>query len=473
MLHHKNKLPRVAHNMRMNNLSRRSFLKGALGASVATPLLLEGEARAQSEHPRRVVFFFTPNGTQQESFWPYWDWTIFDGTKDEVNWPMTPVLTPLADHKSDLVILDGVRQSSTSMGPGDGHQKGMGHLLTGTGLQQGTLFQGGGDSGTAGWAGGISVDQRIAQAIGDQTLFPSMELGVWVNQATVWSRMSYAGAGLPIPPENDPANVFDRMFSDLSADPAEVARRKLRRRSVLDYVSADFERLKGRIGAADRHKLEQHASYIREIEERLQTDADVSANCQVPDISPGSGLNPLDPANVPAIGQLQMDMIVAALACDMTRVASLQWTYSVSDLAFTWLGIQQGHHALSHEGDSNTDAQNKLTLINTWYAEQLAYLIARMKEIPEGNGTLLDNTVIVWCNELGKGASHTRDKIPFVLAGGCGGAWETGRYLDYDNLINPGESHNNLWVSVLNAMGVPDTSFGHPLHCSGPLSQLT
>lgn len=456
--------------------SRRAFmgntLKGAAGAAVATPLLLEGNARAQTAHPKRVLFMFSPNGTQQETFWPYFDWSIFDGPKSETNFPLTPILSPLEAHRQDIVVLDGVQQRSTSLGPGDGHQKGMGHLLTGVPLQEGTLFAGGGDSGTAGWAGGVSVDQYLAQQIGGSTRFRSLELGVGVSEATVWSRMSYAAAGQPVPPENSPQAVFDRVFSDINADPVEVARRKARRRSVLDAVIGDFGRVQAKLGAADRQKLEQHLTSVREIESQLAQDVTLSENCSAPVLGPDGLLDPMAPSNFPAVGRLQMDLLVNALACDLTRVASLQWTYSVSDLAFTWLGIQQGHHGLSHEGASNTTAQNALTAINTWYAEQFAYLIQKMKEIPEGDGTLLDNTVIVWCNELGQGSSHTRQKIPFVLAGSCGGAWQTGRYLDYDNLINNGAPHNNLWVSILNAMGVPDDRFGHPLHCTGPLEGL-
>ncbi len=453
-------------------LDRRSFLKGAAGLSVATPLLFSGTGRAQGAHPKRLVIFFTPNGTRQEDFWPYFDWNIFDGPKSETDWPLTPILNPLADHKSDLIILDGVRQRSTSLGPGDGHQKGMGHLLTGMPLQEGTLFEGGGDSGTAGWAGGISIDQHIANAIGENTKFPSLEFGVRTLGATVWSRMCYAGAGQPIPPDNDPNTAFNRIFGELDGDPAEVARLRHRRQSVLDFVIDEFNTLNPSLGADDRIKLDQHLTAVREIEQRLESESQPAAGCMTPDFGAAMGLDPLAVDNFPLVGQLQMDLLAMSLACDLTRVASIQWTKSVGDVPMTWLGINEGHHALSHEGDSNTTAQNKLRDINIWYAQQLNYLIEKLKSIPEGNGTVFDNTLIVWCNELGKGNSHTRNKIPFVLAGSAGGALTTGRYLDFDNLINPGAPHNNLWVSVMNAMGVEGNTFGHPLHCDGALEGL-
>jgi hypothetical protein len=138
----------------------------------------------------------------------------------------------------------------------------------------------------------------------------------------------------------------------------------------------------------------------------------------------------------------------------------------VSNKAFSWLGIAEGHHDLSHV-DTDADAQAKLVQINTWYAEQFAYLIAALKAVPEGDGTLLDNTVVLWCNELGKGGEHSRTDVPYVLAGRCGGVFKTGRYLSYEGI-----NHNDLMVSLCNAMDVGVTTFGNPAYCAGPLAKL-
>ena len=140
----------------------------------------------------------------------------------------------------------------------------------------------------------------------------------------------------------------------------------------------------------------------------------------------------------------------------------------------TWEGITEGHHALSHEGDDNADAQDKLTRINIWYANQFAYLVNKLKSIPEGDGTLLDNTVVLRTNELGKGNSHTRNDIPYVLAGSCGGYFNTGRYVFYrDSLIaDDGPAHNNMLLSLCAAMDVPTSTFGLPEFCDGPLPEL-
>jgi len=157
-----------------------------------------------------------------------------------------------------------------------------------------------------------------------------------------------------------------------------------------------------------------------------------------------------------------------ALACDLTRVASLQWSRSVSQVRFTWLGIPDGHHDLSHRSDSDGDAVNKLTQINTWYAQQMAGLIARLKATPDaGGGTLFDNTLLLWCNELAKGNTHSRQDAPYVLAGTGGGPLVTGRYLNYEG---QGLAHNSLLLSILNAMDIPDTTFGQASWCSGPLA---
>src|SRR6185295_8077891 len=168
-------------------------------------------------------------------------------------------------------------------------------------------------------------------------------------------------------------------------------------------------------------------------------------------------------------GELQMDLLVLALGCGLTRVASLQWSRSVSQVRFTWLGIDDGHHDLSHRGDTDPDAIDKLRQINSWYAARFASLIDRMKKVDHGDGTtLLDSTLVLWCNELGKGNTHSRQNAPYVLAGRAGGALRTGRYLRYDGDV----PHNNLLVALLNAMDVPDTRFGKPEWCTGRLPNL-
>jgi hypothetical protein len=163
---------------------------------------------------------------------------------------------------------------------------------------------------------------------------------------------------------------------------------------------------------------------------------------------------------------MMMDLLVLALACGQTRVATFQWSRSVSDVRFTWLGIDDSHHALSHLPDTDTMAKDKLAAINSWYAERFASLLEKLKGYEEGEGTLFDQCLLLWCNELAKGNVHSRIDAPYVLAGSAGGALRTGRFLRYSGDV----PHNNLLVSILNTFGVPDTTFGRREWCTGTLT---
>jgi len=205
---------------------------------------------------------------------------------------------------------------------------------------------------------------------------------------------------------------------------------------------------------------------VQELEKRLTSEpVPTTTACHDP-ASPAKAS--IDNDAFPDTGATQIDLLVMALACDITRVASLQWSRSVSQTRFTWLNIPEGHHDLSHHGDDDAAAQDKLTRINNWYAQQLATLIGKLKSVPEGDGTMLDHTLILWCNELAKGNVHSHINAPYVLAGKAGGALKTGRFLSYDGDV----PHNNLLLSILHAMGIPDTSFGKPEWCTGPLAGL-
>tara|TARA_R110002096_G_scaffold433887_5_gene653892 strand:- start:3173 stop:4540 length:1368 start_codon:yes stop_codon:yes gene_type:complete len=450
-----------------NGYSRRSFLRGLGGVTVGLPLLNSlgacsgarevGKAtKALESAPPRILFFFSPNGTIRESWRP---------TGSETNFELSPILSPLEDYKEKLIVIDGLDMLSSQSGPGDAHQKGMGHILTGTALQEGDLFTGGNGE-AAGWGGGISVDQRIAQAIGADHPFGSLEFGVQVGSPNIWSRMSYAGPGQPVPPENSPYANFDRIFADLSVDPATLDSIRARRGTVLDFVNDDFKRLQDRVSTADKQHLERHATSIRDIEQRLGNIADIGEQCAPPELGVPMSLELRE--NYPAIGKLQMDLAAMSFACNLTRVASIQFSNAVGNHIHTWLGQNRGHHDYSHDGNSITATQQALVEINHWYAQQFAYLLEKLDSIPEGDGgTVLDNTVVVWVNELGRGNSHSRDNIPVVMAGGAGGKFQTGRYLKYFS-----ESHNNLLISLQNAFGIEDTVFGDPAYCSGALAGL-
>jgi len=440
-------------------LSRRTFLRGAGGAAIALPWLeamRPRRAQAATSPVKRFIVMFSADGTIPSA------WTPTPGAS-ETDFTLSPILAPLEAHKADVVVVSGLEQKG---GGGDGHQTGMGGMLTGQMLNSGP-FAGVGAA-PAGWPMGPSVDQRIAEGLAVPTQLRSLELGVQVGAADNWGRMIYRAANQPLPPDDDPAGVYARVFSDLHTDPAILARLRRRRQSILDGVGAQFTRTSARLGNADRQRLDAHLTAVREIETRLTTDLVVNnPSCHDPTITPVSAA-----ANdaFPAVGALQMDLMVMALACDIARVASLQWSRSVSQTRFSWLNITEGHHDLSHRSDDDVAAVDKLTRINTWYAQQLAALVSRLKATPDGaGGTLFDNTLVLWCNELAKGNTHGRLGAPYVLAGSAGGALRTGRFLRYDG---QGLPHNNMLVSILNAMGVPDRTFGKTEWCTGPLTGL-
>lgn len=451
--------------------SRRQFLRGALGTAVSLPLLTSfggGRARAvPPSFPKRLVVFYTPHGIVRN------DWLV---TGTETDFTIAGIPAALAPHKKDLLFFKNVDMLSSQYGPGDTHQEGMGALLTGTACLSDPLGSGGKrmDTGApVGWGGGVSVDQFIAKGFGAVTRFPSLELGVLSDFDQVGGRIAYLDANQPIAPSNDPAVVFDRVFADLGADPTGLARLRSERKSVLDAVNKQFGRLSGKVGKDDRQKLEIHAQAIRDLELRLSAPgASLGASCRVP------ARPTVDATNLfayPDVGKLQMDLLVMALACDLTRVGSIMWSHAGPTPGSPWLGFNDGHHALSHMGESDLDAQTKLSKVKAWFAGQLAYLISALKSVPEGEGTMLDNTVVWWCSELSVGNTHSHQDMPFVLAGSCGGYFKTGRLVKFErDAANKGRSHNDLLVSLCHAMGRTEVkTFGNPAYCSGePMAGL-
>ncbi|MFO7561415.1 MAG: DUF1552 domain-containing protein [Enhygromyxa sp.] len=444
-------------------LSRRTLLRGIGGAAIALPLLeaMRGRpARAlEPGLPKRLIVMYTPNGTIAHNFWP---------TGTENNFTLSPILAPLAPYKKDLLILRGIDMLSSLDGPGDAHQKGTGQCLTATKLLEGDFA---GDAGqSAGWAGGISLDQRVANHFGDATPYASLEFGVGVQGSTVGSRISYRGPGQPLPPENSPYAAYQRLFADALKDPAEVQRAAARRRTVLDAVADQHRALRGRLGAEDRIKLENHLLAVEEIRARLdQPTMQFGGVCQALNQVPV--VEPEVVANMPIIGRLQMDLLAMAFACDLTRVATLMWSHSAAVPVYSFLdpAIIEGHHSIAHKGDEDHLKVGQNTRINTWFAEQLAYLIGALQAIPEDGGTVFDNTVILWTNEQAKGNNHDRRNMPYLLAGSAGGYFKTGRYLSYGQET----AHNKLLVSLLHAMGIDENVFGDPQYGKGPVIGLT
>ncbi|WP_164104127.1 DUF1552 domain-containing protein [Candidatus Laterigemmans baculatus] len=441
--------------------SRRDFLIqtgiSAAAANLVMGLPSLGWASATAPTKKqRLIFVFSPNGVIPQHFWPDREGPDFD---------LKRILEPLADFKSQTMTLHGV--CNRIKGDGDGHMRGIGCLLTGIELFPGDV-QGGSDT-PAGWSQGISIDQHLKNRLqadsNTQTRFGSLEFGVMVpERADTWTRMSYAGPNQPVAPIDNPYQMFDKLYG-------QTKNRELLA-SVLDDLTGDLHKIEKMLSSEDRRLLQDHMAMVRDVEKELQSE--LSQKSQQPAV--GHAVPEL-PANVqeqndniPQITRMQMEMLVNSFAADFARIATFQITNSVGQPKMSWLGIEEGHHTLSHEPDSNEEAYEKLIQINTWYCEQVAHLARRLAATPEpgGQGSLLDNTTIVWTNELGKGNSHTRDNIPFVLVGG-GLGFKTGRAMKFDKV-----PHNRLLLSFCEAMGYPEKSFGNPDFCSdGPLTGLS
>ncbi len=433
--------------------TRREFLRSMGLGAAALPFMANLPSFAAppvGKRKQRLVIMFSPDGIVPSTFWP------------DAEGPLTSFkksLEPLEPFRDRTLMLNGV--CDRIRGDGDGHMRGIGCLLTGIELFPGNI-QGGSDT-PAGWSSGISIDQEIKNFLqkdpATRTRFGSLEFGVMVpERADTWTRMSYAGPNKPVSPIDNPYQMFNRLYGR--------AKDQESLRSVLDDVGEDLKQVRSRVGVEDRRILEEHASIVRDMEKQLQSSSKDVGHA-VPVLEPGVRK---DNDNMPQISKLQIDLMVNSFAADFARVATLQYTNSVGQARFRWLGIEEGQHDLSHKEDSDADAQEKLTRINRWYCEQLAYLAKRLSETPEpdGNGTLLDNTLIVWTNELGKGNSHTLDNIPFVLVGG-GMGFNMGRSLRYKKV-----AHNRLLMSLAHGVGHRITRFGNPDFCAdGPLPNLT
>jgi hypothetical protein len=438
----------------ITNRTRREFIRDlGLGAS-SLPFILNlpslGFAN-QERRKQRLVILFSPNGIVPKAFWP-------DGEGKLTT--LKESLQPLEPFKDRTLILHGV--CDRIRGDGDAHMRGIGCLLTGIELFPGNI-QGGSDT-PAGWASGRSIDQEIKNHLqanpATRTRFGSLEFGVMVpERADTWTRMVYAGPNKPIAPIDDPYQMFAKLYGRLK-DQEHL-------KSILDDLHADLRKVRAVVSVEDRRLLDEHAGFVRDMEQELKASKSAEVGHAVPQIEPGIKA---ENDNIPRISKTQIDLMVNSFAADFTRIATLQFTNSVGQARMRWLKITQGHHELSHSPDSDKVAQDKLIRINKWYCEQMAYLAKRLAETPEpgGGGSLLDNTLLVWTNELGKGNSHTLDNIPFVLVGN-GLDFKMGRSIKYSRV-----PHNRLLLSLAHGMGHRLKTFGKPDFCGeGTLPKLS
>ena len=435
----------------MNAIHRRHFIKtlGLSAASLPFLLGLPSLGLASPARPRqRLIVMFSPNGTIPPAYWP-----------DEVGseFKLKEIMSPLEAFKDRMLILHGL--SNKVRGDGDGHMRGMSCLLTGIELFPGNI-QGGSDT-PAGWASGISIDQEIKNFFQGKeetrTRFGSLEFGVGVtDRADPWTRMSYAGPNKPVAPISDPYQMYQKLYGQLKD--------KESLQSVLDEVRDDLRKVRKLISAEDRRLLEEHEALVRQMEKEISETDRQKLRVGPPTLEEGVA-DQND--NVPRLSRMQIDLLVNSFVNDMARVATLQYTKSVGQARMNWLNITDGHHGLSHEPDKNEEAQGKLVKINQWFAGELNYLVQKLANTPEpgGEGNLLDNTLVIWTNELGKGNSHTLDNIPFLLIGG-GFGFQMGRSVKLEKV-----PHNRLHLALAHAVGDRIETFGKAALCEGgPLS---
>lgn len=442
--------------------SRREFLKrtGITAASLPFLMNLSSLGWASTTMPRkRLVVIFTPNGVVPKTFWPDEAGRLECFKKS---------LEPLEAFRDQTLTLHGVHDKIR--GDGDSHMRGIACLLTGIELFPGDVQ--GGSHTPAGWAKGISLDQWLKNQLqadpNTQTRFGSLEFGVMVpERADTWTRLSYAGPNRPVSPIDNPYQMFDKLYGQVK-DRQTVA-------SVLDSLTDDFAKIQQHLSQEDRHLLEQHAEMVRQLEQEIRQEQEFTAAAPADSADVGHAVPELtegvlrDNDNMPQLSKMQIDLMVNAFAADFNRIATLQYTNSVGGAKMKWIGIEQGHHELSHEPDSNLEAMEKLTQINRWFCEQVAYLAQRLSETPEPGaaGSMLDHTTIVWTNELGAGNSHTLNNIPFVMVGG-GLGFQMGRSMKFE-----GVPHNRLLLSLAEGMGHPIPSFGNAEYCGdGPLTGM-
>jgi len=426
----------------MRRLGRRSFLRGAGAALLASPfagLLGAGRTRAAVDgRASRLILFFSPNGTIHAHRRP-------TGAGAAYDFPAGSILEPLRNWRDQMLVLDGLDFHGA-----DNHEGGMRAMLTG--------------------GGETSIDQHIAAELPDaaMTRFRSLELGV---QTSAWggstqTRMSYDASGRLVPPDDEPRSVFRRLFGEAGASDAEVDETVRRQRSVLDNVRAELGGLRDRIGAEEAIKVDAHLTSLREVERGLAGPM-LGGECGAPLLS---DFDAQAPDAFPMVTRSMIDLAVAAASCDASRVLSIQCAHTVAPHVFGWLGHSEGHHALSHMADANPGGVAQFVEAERWFAEQFAYLLQRLSELPEpgGDGSMLDYTAVAWVKELGDSRLHVCTDVPFVLAGGANGCWSPGRYLTFD-----GDPHNQLLVSLAQTMGLPTRTFGDASFGTGPLEGLS
>jgi hypothetical protein len=437
-------------------IPRRTFLRG-LGTSIALPLLdaMVPPARlfaaattpkmGSQGRPLRMAFLYVPNGMNMS------DWTP---KEVGVDFALPPILEPLAEIKPDIQIITGLAQDKAfpnGDGAGD-HARASATFLTGCQARK-----------TAGAdiRVGVSVDQVAATQLGRATRLPSLELGCDKGQSAGACDSGYACAyqfhiswrseSTPNPVEVDPRRVFDRLFGDGERTDTAGSRenRDATRKSVLDFALEDARNLQSQLGSTDRRKLDEYLTSVRELELRIENAHNFSRS--IPEMARPSDA----PEGYEERLRLLLDLLALAFQTDTTRISTLIMAHDGSNRPYPFIGVAEGHHELSHH-EGKEEKKQKITKINRFHATQLAYFLKKLKSMPEGNGSVLDNSMILYGSGIGDGNAHNHDKLPILLAGGGAGTLHPGRHLDLGRKV----PMTNLYLAMLERLGVHSESLG-------------
>jgi hypothetical protein len=433
-------------------LPRRTFLRG-LGATLALPvldsMLPSLSAAGPSKPPIRLGYVYTPNGIVgacDKSPRPF----VWTPKMAGANVEFSPTMKALEPYREQLNVFSGLAQvtgRALGDGPGD-HARATATFLTGVHPRK---------TGGADFQLGISADQVAAKALGKYTQLSSLELGLEPQPLAgncdsgytcAYMSMSWRGPTSPLPAEINPRAVFERLFGDGdSTDASSRATRLASQKSVLDYVTASLSRLRMAVGSGDKRKLEEYLESVRDIERRIQLAEQQNLTMQLPSLErPGAV-----PDDYLQYTRLMIDMQVIAWQTDMTRVASLMLGRDGSNRAYREIGISDGHHSISHHQGDN-ERLDKLIKIDELHVSMFAYLLERLRETPDGDGTLLDHSLVLFGSSISESNIHTHDDLPIVLAGSANGQIKGNRHLVYRKET----PLNNLFLNMFDLAGVPE-----------------
>ncbi len=435
-------------------IPRRTFLRG-MGTAIALPVLdamlpstralgaVTGGA-APGAFPKRMAFVYVPNGMNMAKWTP---------TGEGTDYELSPSLEPLAAHKADFNVISGLAQRK-AFGNGDGggdHARASATFLTGCQAKKSA----------SDIHIGISVDQVAANVMGDQTRFPSLELSCDRGQeagscdsgysCAYQFNISWRSESQPMNPEIEPKAAFDRLFGKGSPDETQEARlrRERQSKSVLDLVLDQTRRLQRNLGSNDKQKLDEYLTAIREVEKRIEQ------NGRMPPTVPAGAVGDME-ANYTFEQHMKLmfDLMTLSFQTDSTRIASFLVSHDGGNRPYPFAGVPSGHHSMSHHGN-NADKLASLAKIDRWHTQQFAYFLEKLKSVKEGNGTLLDNSMIVFGAGISDPNAHLHDNLPTIVAGRGGGTITSGRHIKLANETPTA----NLHLSLLDRMGAPQERF--------------